>query len=254
MRLVVGLLLGLSGSLMIAASAQRWAAPCPWGEPTSTPQCELRQDHRYDFLLPSDPWQPLGGAAQLAGWSLLVLAVAYLVLPWTLLRGGAGRLATAAGIVLAAATTDVGAATLRSGLAGSPVDPVSGIAAVWIWALVAPAFLILLALPSALPDGTLDTRRPRGLARAALVPLALATPIVAAFTYAVGSYDARPWWEAYNGALTATAGLCLLAAAAASHARWTHAPARTPATWAGRCSSWWLPSGSKDLVCPEDPR
>jgi hypothetical protein len=38
-------------------------------------------------------------------------------------------------------------------------------------------------------------------------------PIVAYFSYAMGSYDSRPWWEAISGAIMAAAALCLLVAA-----------------------------------------
>ena len=33
---------------------------------------------------------------------------------------------------------------------------------------------------------------------------------MAAFSYAVGPYDARPWWEAVSGLLLVGAGLCLV--------------------------------------------
>jgi hypothetical protein len=54
----------------------------------------------------------------------------------------------------------------------------------------------------------------RGWARAASVLLVLASPLVASLTYAIGDYDARPWWEAVSGSITAAAGVCLLVAAA----------------------------------------
>jgi hypothetical protein len=57
-------------------------------------------------------------------------------------------------------------------------------------------------------------------ATAAAVSLFLASPLVAAFTYAIGPYDARPWWEAISGVLTATAGLCLLVCAVFSDRSW----------------------------------
>ena len=43
--------------------------------------------------------------------------------------------------------------------------------------------------------------------------LVLAMPMVAYFSYAIGSFDARPWWEAISAALMAAAALCLLVAA-----------------------------------------
>ena len=54
LRVGVGVLLGASGALMYAASWQRWAGACPWGDNDSGP-CSFRQDHRYDFVAPSAP-------------------------------------------------------------------------------------------------------------------------------------------------------------------------------------------------------
>ena len=45
----------------------------------------------------------------------------------------------------------------------------------------------------------------------------MASPLVAGFTYAVGSYDARPWWEAVSGLLTVVAGGVLTAGAVRGH-------------------------------------
>ena len=79
-----------------------------------------------------------------------------------------------------------------------------------VWLLVPPVLLVRFAWSA------------RGWARAATVWLVLATPLVATLSYAVGSYDARPWWEAISGTLTATAGLCLLGAVATSGRSRTH--------------------------------
>ena len=58
-----------------------------------------------------------------------------------------------------------------------------------------------------------------GWARAAAVVLVLSMPIVAYFSYAIGSYDSRPWWEAISGAIMVVAlALCLLMAAASRRA------------------------------------
>ncbi len=53
----------------------------------------------------------------------------------------------------------------------------------------------------------------------------MSMPIVAYFSYAIGSYDSRPWWEAISGAIMAAAALCLLVAAA-----WRRVPS-VEATW-----------------------
>ena len=75
--------MGASGALMYTASWQRWAGACRWGDAESN-RCLSRQDHLYDFVAPTGPWEPVGDAAQLAGWSLLFLAFAFDLLPWAL--------------------------------------------------------------------------------------------------------------------------------------------------------------------------
>lgn len=207
---------------MYAASWHRWAGACLWGDVDGR-LCTSRQDHLYDFVSPTAPWQPVGDAAQLAGWSLLVLALAFVLLPWALTgrRPGVASAAVLLGAVMAMAA--VGVATLRSGLAGSVVGPIADDVALFVWLLVPPALLVRFAVAA------------RGWPQAATVYLILATPLVSAFTYAVGPYDAQPWWEAISGLLTATAGLCLLAAAALSSRPQTHESAApvAPAAPAG---------------------
>ena len=197
----VGMLLGASGALMYAASWQRWAGACPWGDAESG-RCLDPQDHRYDFLAPSAPWEPVGNAAQLAGWSLLVLALAFALLPWALTGRRPGVFSAIALVGAVLALCAVGVATLRSGLAGSVVHPITGSLALFVWLFVPPVLLIRFAVAA------------RGWSLAAAVWLVLASPVVAAFSYAVGPYDAQPWWEGISGLLTASAGLCLLGAAA----------------------------------------
>lgn len=201
LRVGVAVLLGASGSLMYAASWQRWAGACPWGE-GETDRCLLRQDHRYDVLWPSVPWEPVGDAAQLAGWSLLVLAVAFLALPWAV-TGRRPNLVSATalgGVVLALVA--VGVATLRSGLTGSLVRPVAPDVTLQVWFLVSPALLVWFAITAS-----------GGWSRAAAAWLVLASPFAALLSYAQGPYDAQPWWEAISGVLTVAAGLSLLGAA-----------------------------------------
>ena len=76
LRAWVAMTLMVSGGLLYAASWQRWAGACPWRGDQETQQCYT--------LPPSEPWMPAGVAAQLAGVSLLALAVALLPLPWAL--------------------------------------------------------------------------------------------------------------------------------------------------------------------------
>lgn len=198
-RIGSGLLLVAAGGLMSAASWQRWADACRWGD-GDTRACLTRQDHRYDFLVPTTGWEPVGTAAELAGVSLIVLAVAFALLPWATTDRRPGRVGRVALTGAVLAQVAVGVATLLSGTSGEVVRPVTAALAVYLWLLWPPALLVRFGLGA------------RGWARAACVLLLLATPLVAALTYANGSFDARPWWEAVSALLTVGAGLCLLTA------------------------------------------
>jgi formate hydrogenlyase subunit 3/multisubunit Na+/H+ antiporter MnhD subunit len=116
----------------------------------------------------------------------------------------------------------VGVATLRSGLAGSVVHPPLEDLTLYVALLGAPALLVRFAVAA------------RGWALAAAVGLVLASPLVAAFTYAIGPYDAQPWWEATSALFTVTSGLCLLGAAAFSGRSWRHERAVTAGLTSGR--------------------
>ncbi|WP_127480872.1 hypothetical protein [Nocardioides pantholopis] len=201
LRAIVGVLLGASGALIYAASWERWAGACQWWSTVESALCTKRQDHRYDFVPPIGAWEPVGDAAQLAGWSLLVLALAFVLLPWALTGTRPGVFSAAALVMAVLATVAVGVATRRSGLTGSLVAPISGDFAMYVWFFVPPVLLVRFAVAA------------HGWSRAAAVWLVLAAPLVAGFSYAMGSYDSMPWWEALSGVLTALAGLCLLGAA-----------------------------------------
>ena len=200
LRVGAGLLLGVSGALMYAASWQRWAGACAWADVEGA-LCTTRQDHLYDFVPPIAPWEPLGNAAQLAGWSLLVLALAFVLLPWALTGRRPGVVSAAALVGTVVALGSVGVATVRSGLAGSVVPTINEDLALYVWLFLPPGLLVRFAIAA------------RGWPLAATVGLVLATPLVAMFTYAIGPFDAQPWWEGISGLLTVTAGLCLLGAA-----------------------------------------
>jgi hypothetical protein len=208
LRVWVATTLMASGGLLFAASWQRWADACPWGGDHETRKCETRMDHLYDFLPPVEPWMPAGVAAQLAGASLLVLAVALLPLPWALTGRKPGLVSAGALLATVLVVIGVGLATLRSGLDGAVVSPVAPDITFWLWALLPPLLFGYLAVLS------------RGWASgAAAVLLILASPLVAAFTYAIGPWDAQPWWEAVSGLLTCAAGACVLVEAIRRPAR-----------------------------------
>ncbi len=202
LRVWVGLVLGGAGALMFAASWQRWTRWCLSDTGVPLTGCAGREDPLYAFLPPAEPWVPVGSSAELGGASLLVLALVVPLLPWALTGRRPGAFSAVALVAAELGLVAVGVATLQSGLAGEVVEPWLGGWSTWAWLLVLPSLLVRFSIGSA------------GWARAASVALVLSTPLVAAFSYAVGDYDERPWWEAVSGALMATAGLCLLAAAA----------------------------------------
>lgn len=202
LRVWVAAMLLASGGLLYAASWQRWAGACPWVGDQETRTCDTRSSDPYGFLLPSsDQWIPVGDSAQLAGVSLLVFAVAVLVLPWALAGRKFGRVSVAVAAVTALSVTDIGVATLRSGLDSVAVSPVTWNLTTVLWLVVPPFWFGYLAAQC------------RGWARAAALLLVVASPLVAAYTYAVGSFDDRPWWEAISGVLMCAAGACVLVAA-----------------------------------------
>ena len=201
-RLWTAAMLLASGALLYAASWQRWAGACRWGQDHDTFACNVRQDHLFDFLPPAEPWQPVGHAAELAGASLLVLALALPLLRTALTGRRPGAVAVTALLAATLAVIDVGVATLRSGLAEEVVDPVSDDLAFWLWLFVPLGLFVELSV------------RCRGWARVAALFLVLGAPLVGAFSYALGSFDTAPWWEAISGILTGAGGVCVLAVAA----------------------------------------
>ncbi len=208
LRVWVATTLMASGGLLYAASWQRWAGACPWRGDQETQKCETRMDHLYDFLPPQEPWMPAGVAAQLAGASLLVLAVALLPLPWALTGRKPGLPSAVALLATVLSVMGVGLAALRSGLKGAVVSPVGSEITISLWVLIPPFLFACVAVFS------------RGWAGgAAAVLLILASPLVAFFTYAIGPWDAQPWWEAISGLLTCGAGACVLVEAVRRPAR-----------------------------------
>ena len=208
LRAWVGVLLAGSGALMVGASSQRWGGVCSLASAVGgelTDACALRTDHDFEFLPPVDPWLPVGSSAQLAGWSLVVLAVALVLLPWALTGRRPGHVTAVALAAAGLAALAMGVATIRSGASGVVVAPVLGAVTMQVWLLLPPAVLVVLAVGA------------RGWARASAILLVLAAPLVALFSYAVGPWDAQPWWEGMSGTLAVAAGLSLLVAAVRQH-------------------------------------
>lgn len=224
LRVAVGLLLGACGALLYAASWQRWAGACSFNQ-TGGRRCDARQNDYANVYPVFDPWEPVGNAAQLAGYSMLVLAVAFVLLPWALTGRRPGPITGVLLCVVVLVQAAVGVSNLRSGFAGSSVDPLFGETTIWVWFYVPFGVLVRFAFGA------------RGWTLAAAIGLILANPLVSLFSYYNGSFDARPWYEAISGTFTMAAGLCLFAAAAlngraqtSTSAATTGAPDTAPAT------------------------
>lgn len=204
LRIAVGVLLGASGVLMYAASWQRWSGVCAWNQ-SGGPRCSGRQDDMYEFLPVGAPWEPIvpiSNASQLAGWSLLVLALAFVFLPWALIGRRPGPFIAAVQLGVVLIQVEVGVATLRSGLTATIVEPIFGDTVIGLWVYVPFVVLVAFAFFGARSWTLL----------ASVICLILATPIVALFSYYHGPFDARPWYEAITAILTVAAGVFLLIA------------------------------------------
>ena len=198
--IVGGALLG-AGVLLYAASWQRWADACPWPVGT-TAECGLRQDSRYEFLSPTEGWEPVGSAAQLAGVSTTALALVLALLPLAMTGHVRPRNPGWPWLVLSVVSAVlVGVATLRAGLAGAVVEPPGAVLTVTVWLLLAPyvvGWLAVLALGCGHGGGRAPRPRPPAPGTGALRHRRMGLP---------------PWWEAISGILMGVAGVCLLVAA-----------------------------------------
>jgi hypothetical protein len=213
LRIVVAVALAASAALTFAAAWQRWWPACPRGGFDSD-ACLRLQSHEYDFQLPSDPWVPVGQAAELYGGALLALAVAAALLPTVLRPDRSGSdgvrwrvFATLVAVVPALSLALLGVYTLRSGRAGELVG-MPGVGLVFmVWCLAWPA--CLTALAAAAPG----VRPQRALPVAVL--LGFATPVPAALLFGPAfagyvSYDTAPWTEAASAPFLLAAAVAVL--------------------------------------------
>ncbi|ALJ20178.1 hypothetical protein [Microbacterium sp. No. 7] len=206
--------LAVSAVAQFAASMQRWV--------TAWDTWELAgawvEDHRFDYFLPADPWEPIGNAAELFGLGHLLIAVALV-----LISGIATRSRRRLGLVaaLAAATPFVlmGVHCVWSGMTGA----VSPLAAVLDgWGVMLPGLLgligfVVLIVALARDDAAWIP------AVALLVPTTVWGYLVATFAiapmFAERSYDTTRWTETVLAVWTALAAIAALAALIARLAR-----------------------------------
>ncbi|WP_345521546.1 hypothetical protein [Nocardioides conyzicola] len=220
--------LAAAAALTFAASWQRWSGACPRGA-FDTDACLPLQSHEYDFQVPSDPWTPVGQAAQLYGGALLALAVAALLLPMVLARPRQGWwrvFAVLVAVVPAASLALLGAVTLRSGQTGHVVSAAGAGLAFLVWCLLWPA--CLTALAAAAPG----SRPSRAVPVAVLVGLSTPIPallVVGPLLSGYTSYDTAPWSDAAAAPLLLAAAVAVLFAVPAQSSRpWSYASSATP--------------------------
>ncbi len=208
-RVAGALLVVSAGVAAIVAATRRWAS-CPFPD-FDTAACSTVQDHLYDAQFPSDPWVPIGNAAQWEGVGYLLLAAGLCVV-----GGGTRRVwwRTLMQLALGALLGVIGVATLASGVQRVPVAPSLDLQALGVWSWAGPALLIAGLGMSRAAVG-LGPRR-FGLWLAGVCLLTLTTPLgefLIIPTFApYRSYDSLPWSGALRGILLIAAGALFLTA------------------------------------------
>ena len=181
----------LIGAAFLAGAGAwlRWASVCPVGRDWETAACLTRQDHRFDALPVTAPWDADPSWSLLAGAGLVVFAIALLLLPWSLPARRWQRVTLS---VAAAAVLVEGAAAALSGLLGRVVEVPAHALVGYLYVLALPVALLLM-IPGPASGGPR-----RGLVLTALV---LTTPLpqalfVSRLLVPYGSYDTAPWSDA----------------------------------------------------------
>lgn len=198
-----GLLLAVA-VLQLAASLERWVAlSASW-----TRTDHLIEDHRFDYLYPSDPWESLGTTAQFSGAAFFLLALAILAMARGAVRHPRASDRVIASVVAGTFAVD-GLHGVLSGVTGSPtivqyvVDPLS---------LVSFIGLVVLAVR------WFRSSWPAAIASVLITAITLPGYIVVTFVIAPGitnyqSFDTTPWSETIVAAFVALAALAMLIAA-----------------------------------------
>ena len=202
-RAATSALLAAAGVLLALSERARWWPACRWGD-LDAATCGRRQDHRFDQIVPAQPWTRLGEASLLAGLALVALGLAVaLLLPLLSGRHDRGR-RWLPGLVPAAGAVGAGAATLLAYATGDAVGgPLPGLA-VYVWALTVPVALVVAGLRA---DGGDRTRRaPRWLVVGLVcTSTPLVQHLVAPVLVPYRSADTTPWTWAVSGVLLVVA-------------------------------------------------
>lgn len=206
--LTAAVLFLVAAALQLTASLQRWVVfrGSLTGDELSA------EDHLYDYSYPYDPWEPIGTAAELYGFGLLLTAVGVLVLPLGVaaMRRPRRRHAVVAAIeillaVLVACALGVdGAHALLSGLTGTPSPLQHSGAVTWI------AFVGLIALGVMWRTSVAAMATCLFLLGSTGVGYLFATFVIAPLFAGGISHDTTPGTETVIAATTAAAGIAML--------------------------------------------
>ena len=212
MRLAVAsALLALSGVLTVAASAQRWWPACPIGG-FDGGDCPEMQDHAYDYVVPSDPWVPVGAAAEVHGVAMMLLAGAVMLLPRVLSGRRLGRGPAITAVVVSVCIAAMALHTLLSGLEGEAVTAPGLWVPGLVWVFGWPALMVASAACAVRAPSPVEVGR-WAVVGCLLVANPFAQVVVAPVLLGYSSYDTTPWAEAVGGVvLICAAGLLWRAA------------------------------------------
>ncbi|MEO7754678.1 MAG: hypothetical protein ABIS35_14820 [Terracoccus sp.] len=205
-RVAVSLLLVAAGLLMAAASWQRWWPACRLGDFDAL-ACIPLQDHLYDFILPTDPWVPIGNAAQLSAVGLLVWAFALALVPLLVPGSRPGRLTRVLSAVMGVGVAMMAAFTWVSGQAGRAVTVdwlhpvIAGLLILWPVAMVVATVPPHLRAPG--PPNRWLLVTVGLLVGSAPLPSYFVVPVIVGYA----SHDSTPWEEAVVGLMLVAAAL-----------------------------------------------
>lgn len=200
----------LSAVLQVVASLERWVVARGGDESTDM----SIEDHRFDYIVPAEPWENVGAAAQWFGAGSLALAAGVVLLG---LAGSRSAVRIALVVLAAGPFALAGIHAFASGLLGIPSALV-----VVVSSLLSLGVQVIAVV--ALGVHTMRESRLRGLALVLVAGSTIAGLLVATFVIApmiagYQSYDTTPWSETVVAVWTAVPGIVAVAAAVAAARR-----------------------------------
>ena len=225
LRLLGSTLFVASGALTLLGERARWWPACRWGEFDAT-RCLQLQDHRFDQVLPSEPWEPLPSVGWLAGSGIVLLGLAVLTLG-PLVSAQVDTVPARRGALLGASLLGgpalvVGVVTILAAHSGRPVGlGAGGFTLTVVWLIGPPLVLLGVVIAWSLGPGAVSS--PVGAKAVVLAALFVSTPLVSLFlgpaVTGYMSHDTTPWADTLAGVAAAVAGLALWPATSSSAGR-----------------------------------